>query len=226
MKTKIGILGFKDSESQRLVSEIIKDFQNYKINNIEKIDHSNINDDMDIAMVWNPGIEVGHTSEIIEQLSKNNIPTLIIFSSTMVDDVNLKLPNLEICFIPFSKEEIYIRLEKIIPKIEDTDENKDEGLIDYKIMTINSQRYEVYLLDTKIDLTYKEYELLKFLASNPNRVYSRDSLLKSVWDYDYFGGTRTVDVHIRRLRSKIDNPTHNFIETQWNVGYKFVPPEN
>ena len=84
----------------------------------------------------------------------------------------------------------------------------------------NSQRYEVYLLDKKIDLTYKEYELLKFLASNPNRVYSRDSLLKSVWDYDYFGGTRTVDVHIRRLRSKIDNPTHNFIETQWNVGYK------
>ena len=71
MKTKIGILGFKDSESQRLVSEIIKDFQNYKINNIEKIDHSNLNDDMDIAMVWNPGIEVGHTSEIIEQLSKN-----------------------------------------------------------------------------------------------------------------------------------------------------------
>ena len=82
MKTKIGILGFKDSESQRLVSEIIKDFQNYNINNIEKIDHSNINKDIDIAMVWNPGIEVGHTSEIIDQLSKNNIPTLIVFSST------------------------------------------------------------------------------------------------------------------------------------------------
>jgi len=169
MKTEIGILGFNDSESQRLASEIIKDFQNYNINNIEKIDFNNINKDIDIVMIWNPGIEVGHTGELIEQLSKNDIPILIIFSSTMVDDVNLKIPNLEICFIPFTKEEIYIRLEKIIPKIEDSDENKEEGLIDYKIMTINSQRYEVYLLDKKIDLTYKEYELLKFLASNPNK---------------------------------------------------------
>ncbi|MBC63210.1 MAG: hypothetical protein CL746_02625 [Chloroflexi bacterium] len=226
MKTEIGFLGFNDSESQRLISEISEDFQNYNLKHIEKIDHILISKNIDIMMVWNPGIEVGHTNEIIEQLSKNNIPTLIIFSSTMVDDLNIKLPNLEICFIPFTKKEVYIRLEKITPQIDDNDENKEEGMIDYKIMTINSQRYEVYLLDKKIDLTYKEYELLKFLASNPNRVYSRDSLLKSVWDYDYFGGTRTVDVHIRRLRSKIDNPTHNFIETQWNVGYKFVPPEN
>ncbi|MFL2665337.1 MAG: winged helix-turn-helix domain-containing protein [Dehalococcoidia bacterium] len=225
MKTEIGILGFRDSESQRLLSDMNEAYKNYNFNSIDQLDYNYISKNINIALIWNPGIEVGLTNKILDDLSKDNIPTLIIFSSTMVDDVNLKLQNLEVCFIPFSKEEIYIRIERLIPKADPESNDLEEGLIDYKIMKINSQRYEVYLLDKKIDLTYKEYELLKFLASNPNRVYSRDSLLKSVWDYDYFGGTRTVDVHIRRLRSKIDNPTHNFIETQWNVGYKFVPPE-
>ncbi|MBA31515.1 MAG: hypothetical protein CL748_03190 [Chloroflexi bacterium] len=226
MKTEIGIIGFHDSESQRLLSEMNEAYKNYNFNLLNQLDYDYISKNINIALIWNPGIEVGLTKKIMDNLSEENIPTLIIFSSTMVDDINLKTPNLEVCFIPFSKEEINIRIEKLIPKIDSANMDLDEGLIDYKIMKINSQRYEVYLFDKKIDLTYKEYELLKFLASNPNRVYSRDSLLKSVWDYDYFGGTRTVDVHIRRLRSKIDNPTHNFIETQWNVGYKFVPPEN
>jgi DNA-binding response OmpR family regulator len=73
----------------------------------------------------------------------------------------------------------------------------------------------------KVDLTFKEYELLKYLASNPGRVFSREALLRAVWAHDYFGGTRTVDVHIRRIRSKIDDFKNQFIETQWNVGYKF-----
>ena len=76
-------------------------------------------------------------------------------------------------------------------------------------------------VETQIDLTFKEYELLKYLAVKPGRVFSRESLLHSVWEYDYYGGTRTVDVHIRRLRSKINNIKYNFIETVWNVGYRF-----
>ena len=70
-------------------------------------------------------------------------------------------------------------------------------------------------------LTKKQYELLKLLAENPGRVFSRDALLNQIWGYEYFGGTRTVDVHIRRLRSKIEDADHNFIETIWNVGYRF-----
>ena len=73
----------------------------------------------------------------------------------------------------------------------------------------------------KVLLTYKEYQLLVLLASTPGRVYTRDNLLSQVWGYDYFGGTRTVDVHIRRLRSKIEDASHSFIETIWNVGYRF-----
>ena len=70
-------------------------------------------------------------------------------------------------------------------------------------------------------LTYKEYQLLVLLASSPGKVYSRESLLSQLWGYDYFGGTRTVDVHIRRLRAKIEEGGHPFIETIRNVGYRF-----
>jgi len=70
-------------------------------------------------------------------------------------------------------------------------------------------------------LTYKEFQLLVSLAGNPGHVYTREDLLSRVWGYDYLGGTRTVDVHIRRLRSKIEDAEHVFVETIWNVGYKF-----
>ena len=72
-----------------------------------------------------------------------------------------------------------------------------------------------------IELTFKEYELLKFLASHQGRVYTREALLNKVWGYDYYGGDRTVDVHIRRLRSKIEDAKHTFIETVRNIGYRF-----
>ena len=70
-------------------------------------------------------------------------------------------------------------------------------------------------------LTYKEYELLRFLATNPDTVFTREALLNKVWGYDFYGGARTVDVHIRRLRSKIEDAHHSFIETVRNVGYRF-----
>jgi DNA-binding response OmpR family regulator len=81
--------------------------------------------------------------------------------------------------------------------------------------------YTVTLEGRPIDLTYKEYELLRFLATNPDRVLSRETLLNKVWGYDFYGGARTVDVHIRRLRSKIEERHHTFIETVRNVGYRF-----
>ncbi len=77
-----------------------------------------------------------------------------------------------------------------------------------------------------LDLTYKEFELLKFLAQHPGRVFTRAQLLQEVWGYDYFGGTRTVDVHVRRLRAKLGPEHESLIGTVRNVGYKFVrPPE-
>jgi DNA-binding response OmpR family regulator len=88
-------------------------------------------------------------------------------------------------------------------------------------LVIDPERYDVYVANKPVLLTFKEYELLKLLASNPGHVYRREALLEQVWGYQYFGGTRTVDVHVRRLRSKIEDATHTFIDTVWNVGYRF-----
>lgn len=81
--------------------------------------------------------------------------------------------------------------------------------------------YTVQVGGRTVELTYKEYELLRFLATNRDRVFSRETLLNKVWGYDFYGGARTVDVHVRRLRSKIEDKHHTFIETVRNVGYRF-----
>jgi len=94
--------------------------------------------------------------------------------------------------------------------------------IQHGSLLIDLERYEVSVTGQRIDLTFKEYELLKFLATNAGKVFTRDSLLNKVWGYEYYGGTRTVDVHVRRLRSKLEDATHQFIETIRGVGYKFL----
>ena len=90
-------------------------------------------------------------------------------------------------------------------------------------LTVNPDNYQVYVRGRPLDLTYKEFELLKFLAQRPGRVCDRDMLLREVWGYDYYGGTRTVDVHIRRLRAKLGAEHETLIETIRNVGYRLVP---
>ena len=90
-------------------------------------------------------------------------------------------------------------------------------------LTVNPENYQVYVHGRPLDLTYKEFELLKFLAQRPGRVCDRDLLLREVWGYDYYGGTRTVDVHIRRLRAKLGPEHEALIETIRNVGYRLVP---
>ena len=93
-------------------------------------------------------------------------------------------------------------------------------------LSIDFERYEVHVHGEPVDLTYKEFELLKFLARHPGKPFTREALLDKVWGYDYYGGTRTVDVHIRRLRSKIEQGGVAYIETVRNVGYKFLPPSS
>jgi DNA-binding response OmpR family regulator len=89
-------------------------------------------------------------------------------------------------------------------------------------LVVDFERYEVHVKGEPVDLTYKEFELLKFLVTHPGKALSREALLDKVWGYDFYGGTRTVDVHIRRLRSKIETGGAIYIETVRNVGYKFL----
>lgn len=96
-----------------------------------------------------------------------------------------------------------------------------ESLIEYSGLILNTETYQASFGGKPLDLTYMEYELLKFLAQNPGKVFSREVLLSRVWGYEYYGGARTVDVHIRRLRAKLGEEHANLIETVRSVGYRF-----
>jgi DNA-binding response OmpR family regulator len=92
-------------------------------------------------------------------------------------------------------------------------------------LSVDEATYSAKLKGRVLDLTFKEFELLKYLAQHPGRVFTRAQLLQEVWGYDYFGGTRTVDVHVRRLRAKLGVEHESLIGTVRNVGYRFVTPE-
>ena len=92
-------------------------------------------------------------------------------------------------------------------------------------MVVDDASYTAKVGGRSLDLTYKEFELLKYLAQHAGRVFTRSQLLQEVWGYDYFGGTRTVDVHVRRLRAKLGTDYETLIGTVRNVGYRFVPED-
>ncbi len=119
---------------------------------------------------------------------------------------------------PASSLEILLRVRAILRRRANVDA---ENILRCGALLLDLANYKVTLDGRPIELTFKEYELLRFLASNRDKVFTREALLNRVWGYDYFGGARTVDVHIRRLRSKIESRGHVFIETIRNVGYRF-----
>ena len=149
------------------------------------------------------------------------LPCVALLPVPGLFDLDLAGGVVELCFPPFTAEEIEVR---IIAALQRAGGPKNANRVDAGELSIDLERYEVTVSGNRIDLTYKEYELLRVLASNPGRVFSREALLKEVWDYDYFGGTRTVDVHVRRVRAKTNDARHRFIETVRNVGYRFRTP--
>jgi DNA-binding response OmpR family regulator len=104
------------------------------------------------------------------------------------------------------------------------DDDPEAHVIRRGEVVVDDAAYTARIGNRTLDLTYKEFELLKYLAQHPGRVFSRQQLLQEVWGYDYFGGTRTVDVHVRRLRAKLGPDNEHHIGTVRNVGYRFVLP--
>jgi two-component system alkaline phosphatase synthesis response regulator PhoP len=119
---------------------------------------------------------------------------------------------------PGGLNELVLRIRRLLHKSGDPGASE---LIKCGDLVIDLARCEVSVNGRPVELTFKEYELLRFLASNQGRVFTRDTLLNKVWGYDYYGGDRTVDVHVRRLRSKLEDASHTFIETVRNIGYRF-----
>ncbi len=118
--------------------------------------------------------------------------------------------------------EVDARLRLALTRV-DAEDVAEAGPIKAGDLVIDEASYSARFRGRPLDLTYKEFELLKFLAQHPGRVFSRAQLLQEVWGYDYFGGTRTVDVHVRRLRAKLGPEHETLIGTVRNVGYRFVP---
>ena len=221
--SSIALLGFSDVESERLAAGIgALDSTLDLIKFTSDTSKDDLASSVEGAVVWAAGTGLAGPSGLVHAAADAGVPVVVILPVTSLEGISAARVEIEVCFLPCTPEEVGLRLKLAMSR--QTRVEAENTIIHGELM-IDCDRYEVTLRGRKIDLTYKEYELLKYLASNPNRVFSREALLRSVWEYDYFGGTRTVDVHIRRLRSKIDDITHHFIETQWNVGYRFRSPE-
>jgi DNA-binding response OmpR family regulator len=166
-------------------------------------------------------IEVGSIPES-ERLCRylreeKKLPVLAITS--METALNLDGTIDDFVLSPVNTDEVVIRVKRLLNK---KTKAASPEQITIGNLVIDTIKYEVFIGGRPVSLTFREYELLKFLATNPGRVFSRDALLNGVWGEDFFGGDRTVDVHIRRLRGKIEDETHTYIETVRNIGYRFV----
>ena len=148
------------------------------------------------------------------------LPLLGVLSPGLLTVAELRIAYEDFIVCPWSLGELVIRVRRMVERRRQTPADAP-GVIRGGDLVIDTNRYDVFVAGRPVVLTFKEYELLKLLASHPGRVFTREALLEQVWGYEYFGGTRTVDVHVRRLRSKTEDAAHSFIETVWNVGYRF-----
>ena len=143
-------------------------------------------------------------------------PVLVVVSTELLESVGPHLAADDFAEAAASGPELRARVRRLLSASSDSGNVTRRGAL-----VIDTATCEVTLDGRLIELTYKEYELLRFLASRPGHVHTRQSLLDVVWGYDYYGGDRTVDVHVRRLRSKIEDAEHTFIDTVRNIGYRF-----
>ena len=176
----------------------------------------------DVLLVDMDGSSTSAQNEsLLEQLRElkmtRNIPVIALVSGEGINHFDSSLEIDDFVVKPWSISEVASRTKRAIRK---TNNIQGKDLIRCGDLVIDVAKCEVSVNGSLLALTFKEYELLKFLARNKGRVFTREALLNEVWGYDYYGGDRTVDVHIRRLRSKLGDYTNNYIQTVRNIGYK------
>lgn len=156
-----------------------------------------------------------HLSRLRKKLQE--VPVLLILRVSHLESLDHEWFYDEFLLFPFRKNELRSRVRRLL-----LDRNllEDENIIAIGNLRINLSEYSIYLNNEKLDFTYKEFELLRLLAQNRGVVFSRKDLLAKIWGVEYIGGTRTVDVHIRRLRGKLGDEFNSIIETVRNVGYR------
>lgn len=167
-----------------------------------------------------PGMDGWQVCREIRKIS--NIPIIMLTAKGETFDkvLGLELGADDYIVKPFDPKELVARVKAVLRRYERSDFDVKEVV--FPNLVINKSTYVVKLNGKEIDLPPKELELLYFLASNPNKVFTREQLLENVWGYDFYGDSRTVDVHIKRLREKLDQPGQVWqLKTVWGVGYKF-----
>jgi len=147
-----------------------------------------------------------------------DLAVLIVVDRTLTADLADKLGFDDFLLTPVDQTELRIRLARLGVA---EDQITDDPVLRHADLELNTATYQAYLAGGPVDLTYMEYELLRFFVEHPNRVWSREQILSKVWGYDYFGGSRTVDVHVRRLRAKLGEQRASWITTVRSVGYRF-----
>ena len=170
---------------------------------------------LDIMMPVQDGIET------IKQIrAKSNVPVIMLTAKGETFDkvLALELGADDYIVKPFDPKELVARVKAVIRR--STQEDKSD-ILEYPNLKIDMQNYQSDLRRQEVQMPPKEIELLYFLASRPNKVFTRDQLLEQVWGFEYFGDSRTVDVHIKRLREKFKDDEPWQIKTVWGVGYKF-----
>ncbi len=175
---------------------------------------------LDIMMPNKDGFQVCRE---IREISPNKP---IIFVSAKDDSfdkvLGLELGADDFVVKPFDMKELSARVKAVLRRYAARDDQNDDEVIKFDNIEISLEKYELKLNGKSVDIPPKELELLYFLASNYNRVFTRDQLLDKVWGFDYLGDSRTVDVHVKRLREKLEGVSDKWIlKTVWGVGYKF-----
>ena len=146
-------------------------------------------------------------------------PLLLLVAGHQLADLELREDLFDdFCLWPFQPRELEARLKHLFWR---TGRGTRPELVEYGPLVLNLETYQAGISGRPLDLTYMEYELLKFLATHPGKVFTRETLLSRVWGYEYYGGARTVDVHVRRLRAKLGNEHDQLIQTVRSVGYRF-----
>jgi DNA-binding response OmpR family regulator len=175
--------------------------------------------EFDLVVLETNGVAASQVEAIESQLADSSTPILLVVTEAKMGDLHLPMrPVCDFISATASDAEYAVRIRHLLWPGEETG---DDDVVKVDELTVNLATYQVRVDDVPVDLTYMEYSLLAFMATHPGRAYSRETLLRRVWGFDYCGGSRTVDVHVRRIRAKLGPQASSHIETVRGVGYLF-----
>lgn len=183
--------------------------------------------DLMLLDIMLPGLDGWQVCREIRKTSSKPIIMLTAKGEVFDKVLGLELGADDYVTKPFETKEVIARVNAVMRRTVNAKEEKnDNKVVNYENLSINLTNYELKVNGKQVDTPPKEMELIYHLASNPNRVFTRDQLLDEVWGFDYYGDSRTVDVHVKRLREKLEGISDKWeLKTVWGVGYKFETKE-